>query len=107
MKLITANEFDTEVAQSTAPVVIDFDTDHCRPCKMMAPVLKELSTENADRFKLVKVDAIQDAQLASQFSVTTVPTFLVLLRGAPVGQRSGMQSKQALLDWIEETIAGN
>lgn len=107
MKQITASEFNDEVANADLPVVIDFYTDHCGPCRMMAPVLNELSAENATRFKIVKVDAADESQLASECMVSVVPTFVIFRNGEPVGQKTGMQSKQALLNWIEESIGGN
>ena len=78
MKQITASEFNDEVANADLPVVIDFYTDHCGPCRMMAPVLNELSAENATRFKIVKVDAADESQLASECMVSVVPTFVAV-----------------------------
>lgn len=107
MKQLTASEFESEVTRFALPVVIDFHTDRCGPCRMMAPVLNELAAENANRFRIVKVDAAEESQLASEHAVSVVPTFVVFRRGEPVGQKTGMQSKQALLAWIEEAIDGN
>jgi len=105
MKQITAAEFEAEVVYSDLPVLVDFYTDRCGPCRMMAPVLDELASEEAGRMKVVKIDAAAEMPLAGSFGITAVPTFLVFRNGAPVGQRTGMQSKQALIDWVMETAA--
>ncbi len=105
MKQITSSEFESEVVNSDLPVLVDFYTDQCGPCRMMAPLLQELSEEESDRMKIVKINAAEEMQLAGTFGVAVVPTFLVFRSGAPVGQRTGMQSKQALIDWIAETAA--
>ena len=105
MKPITAAEFEAEVINSDLPVLVDFYTDQCGPCRMMAPLLDELANEEAGRLKIVKINAAEQMPLAGSFGISAVPTFLVFRNGAPVGQRTGMQSKQALIDWISETAA--
>ncbi len=103
MKQITTAEFEAEVVKSDLPVLVDFYTDACGPCRMMAPVLEELSVEEGGRLKVVKVNAAEEMQLAGSLGIGVVPTFLLFHKGSPVGQKSGVQVKQALLDWALAT----
>lgn len=107
MKQITTDEFAGEVLQSDKPVLVDFYTERCGPCKMMAPILTEVADEHSDRFKTVKVNAGSDGPLAAEFGVQVVPTFMIFQNGGPVAQRAGTVAKQDLVAWIDQTIAAN
>ncbi|MFO1487369.1 MAG: thioredoxin [Verrucomicrobiota bacterium] len=104
MKQITAAEFETEVLGSKEPVLVDFYTDGCSPCKMMAPVLQEMETEANGQFKIVKIDAAAEGQLASSFGVRAVPTFLAFSNGKCLGQTVGAKSKASLKKWLEDSV---
>ena len=92
--------FQTEVVSQPGIVLVDFYTDGCAPCRMMNPVLEELAKERSD-LKIVKVDAGTNYQVAAQFRVSAVPTFLLFNRGQVVGQFTGARSKRDLVSWIE------
>jgi thioredoxin 1 len=95
-------QFDAEVLQSPEPVLVDFYTDGCAPCWRLARTLEEIATERAGRLKVVKVDAGQEAELAAQFRVTTVPTLLLFRNGQCVAQRVGNADKAELEAWLDE-----
>ncbi len=95
---ISSAEFQSKVLDSSLPVLVDFFATWCGPCKMMAPILDELSTEVADKAKVYKVDIDRETALAQQFNVMSVPTLIVFKAGEPVKQFIGVQSKQVLLD---------
>ena len=92
--------FQIEVAKHPGVVLVDFYTDGCAPCRMMTPVLEELARERND-IKIVKVDAASNFELAAQFRVQAVPTFLLFNSGQVCGQFTGARSKKALVSWIE------
>jgi thioredoxin 1 len=101
MKTIAdGNAFDAEVTKQTGIVLVDFYTDDCAPCRMMMPVLEELSNEQND-FKIVKVDAAANLELAANFRVSAVPTFVLFNNGQVKGQFTGARSKKNLLAWID------
>ena len=103
MKQISAAEFDVEVLRSKEPVLVDFFTDGCQPCRMMSPVLHELETESDGRFKVVKVDAAAESQLAASYGVRAVPAFYAFTNGKCVGQTIGAKSKANMSKWFEDS----
>lgn len=104
MKQVTGVDFDTEVLRSKEPVLVDFFTDGCQPCRMTAPVLQEIETESNGQIKVVKVDAAADAELASSYAVRAVPAFYVFSNGKCVGQTVGAKSKASMKKWFEDSI---
>jgi thioredoxin 1 len=104
MKQVSGIEFDSEVLRSKEPVLVDFFTSECNPCRMMAPVLQELETEANGQFKVVKVDAAAEAELASSYAVRAVPAFYAFSNGKCVGQTVGAKSKAGMKKWFEDSI---
>lgn len=101
MKIIPdSSTFESEVTKHAGIVLVDFYTDTCPPCRMMNPVLEELAKERSD-LKIVKVDAASNYEVAVQFRVSTVPTFLLFTNGQVRGQFTGLRAKKDLVSWIE------
>jgi thioredoxin 1 len=101
MKIIPDwNAFETEVIKHAGTVLVDFYTDGCGPCRMMNPVLEEISGERAD-LKVVKVDAASNYETATKFRILAVPTFVLLQNGDVKGQFTGARSKRDLVTWID------
>ena len=105
MKEVTTAQFETEVLQSQIPVLVDFYTESCPPCRMMSPILTEIEADSAGAYKIVKIDAANDGQLAASFRVSAVPTFVLFHRGQTIGQITGARSKKEMQKWISESIA--
>ena len=104
MKQISSTEFDAEVLRSKEPVLVDFFTDGCGPCRMLAPVLEELASEGNGLFKLVKVDAASESALAASLGVNAVPALFVFKNGNVIGQTIGLKSKASLKKWFEDSL---
>ena len=96
-------QFDAEVVKHDGKVLVDFYTDRCMPCRMMSPVLEEVATERSD-LKVVKVDAVANFEVAVQFSITSVPTFVIIEKGQIKGQFTGTKSKKDLLKWVDSAV---
>jgi len=93
--LIEANSatFPAEITNVPGPVLVDFYTPDCGPCRMMAPVLAELAAERGSNLKIIKVDVAENQALAAQFGVTAMPTFVLFQNGEPLKQIIGARSK--------------
>ncbi len=95
---IKADNWKSEVLDSALPVLVDFWAEWCGPCKMIAPVLDELSGEMAAQIRIAKVNVDENRDLAAQFNIRSIPTLLVLKGGQVKGQMVGAMSKTMLKD---------
>lgn len=78
---IQGSMFQDEVVKSTQPVVVDFYADWCGPCKIIEPVIHQLSNEYLGRVKFVKVDTDANQELAMQFGIMSIPTVMFFAKG--------------------------
>ncbi len=78
---IQAGRFQDEVVKSTQPVVVDFYADWCGPCRIIEPVVHQLSKEYEGRVKFVKVDTDANQELAMQFGIMSIPTVMFFAKG--------------------------
>jgi thioredoxin 1 len=104
MKEITSSEFESEVLRSDVPVLVDFYTEGCGPCRQMSPILGEIEAASSGVLKVVKMDASADAQFSASFQISAVPTLLLFHRGQQLGQVMGARSKRDLKRWIDESL---
>lgn len=93
---LTGDNFAAEAEGASVPVVIDFYTDWCGPCKMLAPVLDEVAESVGDSAKVMKVDAAAQQELAQKFGVTAVPT-LVFMKDGEEKERGGVMMKDDII----------
>lgn len=97
---VDKNNFQSDVLQSSEPVVVDFWAEWCGPCKMIAPSLDELSTELAGKVKIAKLNIDENPELAAQFGVRSIPTLMVFKGGEVADIKVGAAPKTALSAWI-------
>jgi thioredoxin 1 len=101
---VTRSNFDAEVMKSTVPVVADFWAEWCGPCKMIAPVLKELAIAYKDKIKIAKIDVDAEGELAQKFNIVSIPTILLFNKGQVVKQQIGAVPRQALEKMIKDVL---
>ena len=98
IKLTNAN-FEQEVVQSDKPVLVDFYADWCGPCKMMGPVVEEISDELSD-VKVCKINIDEEMAVAQKYGVMSIPTFIAFKNGEIAGKQVGAVPKSKLQDLI-------
>lgn len=98
---ITAENFDQQVAQSQAPVLVDFWASWCGPCTVLSPVVEELAEEHPE-ITFGKVNVDEAPELAVRYQVAAIPTLLLFRDGQPVDMSVGVKSKQELEDFLAQ-----
>jgi thioredoxin 1 len=89
--------FDTEVLKSSLPVLVDFTATWCGPCKMLEPVISQLSKDWAGKVKFVKLDVDDNHDLTMKYGVMGVPTLILFVNGDPVERLTGYQPKDRII----------
>ena len=90
---ITKENFESEVLNSTVPVLLDFWATWCGPCRMIAPTLAQIAEENEGRLKVGKVNVDEEMELAMRFGVTSIPLLVVMKDGKVVNKAVGAMPK--------------
>ena len=101
---LTAENFKSEVVESTQPVLVDFWAEWCGPCRMMAPAIEEMATEFEGVAKIGKVDVDSHPELAGSFGIQSIPTLVFFNDGEVVDAAIGAVSKQVLVDKLNALI---
>ncbi len=96
--------FKKDVLQASEPVFVDFYTSWCGPCKAMAPVIEDLSSEYKGRLKVVRVDIDKNPGVAAALGIQSIPTFVVFKKGKAFEVGLGITPKQELSSKIDELI---
>jgi thioredoxin 1 len=101
---LSETTFSEEVNASDVPVVVDFWAEWCGPCKMIAPLLDEIASENAGKIRIVKVNVDDNPGLARQFDVMSIPTLMVFSDGEVKRRLVGAKGKAQLLEDLNEFL---
>jgi len=101
---VTDKTFDAEVLQSPLPVLVDFWAPWCGPCRMVGPVMEELSKETEGRVKVVKLDVQENPGVANRYGIRSIPTVTLFHKGAPAGTLVGARSKADYLKLVEKAF---
>ncbi len=100
---LNAENFDSFITQADKPVLVDFWAPWCGPCKVMSPIIEELAGE-MEGVAIAKVNVDENPQLAQQFNILSIPTFIVYKGGQVVEQFSGSMSKEAMAEKVQKHI---
>jgi thioredoxin 1 len=97
-------EFDSEVLSAELPVLADFYSDSCIPCKRMSPILSQLEAEYADKIKIVKINTNFEKELVEKYSIQAAPTLILFKNGEEVSRIRGAAKKDEIITLIEKSV---
>jgi thioredoxin len=102
---LTDATFDSHLAGSPIPVLVDFWAPWCGPCRMLAPTLDQLATELAGKVQIAKLNIDENPAAASRYRVASIPTLIVFHNGREVDRIVGLQPKQAIAQRLARLAA--
>ncbi len=102
---ITDASFEQEVLQSDKLTMVDFWAEWCGPCKMMNPLLEELSTEYEGKVVISKMNVDDNSEVPTNFNIRGIPTFILFKGGKEVGRIVGAQTKQVMKGQLDKFLS--
>ena len=102
---VTQDTFAAEVLQAELQTLVDLWAEWCAPCRMLAPVVENLAREQAGRLKVAKLDVQENAALAAQYGVTTIPTLLLFVNGEVKERIVGYMPEQRIMERLSAYLA--
>jgi thioredoxin 1 len=104
MENVGLNDFESAVIKSDKPVLVDFWAEWCGPCKALAPILDEISTELGEKAKVVKVNVDESGELAQKYGIRGIPTLIFFKDGEVKSTLVGNQPKAEILKNLNDLI---
>ena len=101
---LSSATFDEVIGSADSPVIVDFWAEWCGPCKMIAPILEEISDEHPDTLMVTKLNVDENPEIAMKYNVMSIPTLLVFHNGEVSKRLIGARSKGALLQELDEFL---
>jgi len=101
---LNSGNWESEVIKSNIPVVVDFYADWCGPCKMMAPVLKQLADSSQGKLKIAKFNVDTDNALAGKFGVSSIPCLILFKDGREQDRQVGFRPFPELQNWTKKYL---
>lgn len=104
MEMVNDNNFESEVLNSSQPVLVDFFATWCGPCRQMLPIITELSDEMSDKIKIVKMDVDEAPKTPENYNIQSIPTLILFKNGQVIDEQHGAMPKTQLIEWINSKI---
>lgn len=101
---LSDNNFESEVINSSTPVVVDFWATWCGPCRKLAPVIDTIAEEYTGRVKFAKVNIEECIETAKKYSISGLPSLLIFKQGEPIERMAGSIPKSTIISNIEKSL---
>lgn len=93
-----------QIIDSEIPVLVDFSAEWCGPCKMLAPILKQVKDDLGDKIKIIKIDIDKNQSLSTKYAVRGVPTMILFKNGNQLWRQSGLVEKDHILNQVKSHL---
>lgn len=104
IQAVTDATFEEQVLKSSTPVLVDFWAEWCGPCKMIAPVLDEISREYKDRVQILKLNVDENNATPAKFNIRGIPTLLLFKEGDIAATKVGAANKSQLMEFLDSHL---
>ena len=103
-KTVTDQSFEADVLNADRPVLVDFWAEWCGPCKMIAPILDEVSKDNGEKVQIAKINVDENQGVPAKFGIRGIPTLILFKNGAVAAQKVGALSKSQLTAFLDSHL---
>ena len=104
IKQVSDTSFESDVLQSSTPVLVDYWAEWCGPCKMIAPVLEDIARDYAGRLTVAKLDVDANPEVTNKFGIRGIPTLILFKDGKVQAQKVGALSKSQLTAFVDSNL---
>ena len=105
IKHVTDTTFESDVLKSAHPVLVDYWAEWCGPCKMIAPILDEVSTAYQGKLQIAKMNVDENREIPAKFGIRGIPTLMLFKDGQLAATKVGALSKAQLVAFIDQQLA--
>ena len=105
IKHVTDASFEADVLQATQPTLVDYGAEWCGPCKMIAPILDEVSSTYAGKLQIAKMNVDENRDIPAKFGIRGIPTLMLFKDGQLAATKVGAMSKAQMTAFIDEQLA--